>query len=34
VRPGDRIEVYRPLLVDPKEARRVRVALRQRRRAG
>jgi putative ubiquitin-RnfH superfamily antitoxin RatB of RatAB toxin-antitoxin module len=30
VRPGDRIEVYRPLVVDPKEARRLRVALRKR----
>ncbi len=34
VRPGDRIEVYRPLVVDPKEARRARVALRKRRRGG
>jgi len=34
VRPGDRVEVYRPLTVDPKEARRVRVAVRKRRRAG
>jgi uncharacterized protein len=34
VRPGDRIEVYRPLVVDPKEARRARVALRKRQRAG
>ncbi len=25
VKPGDRIEIYRPLLVDPKEARRRRV---------
>lgn len=33
-RSGDRIEVYRPLMVDPKEARRVRVAVRRRRRAG
>jgi putative ubiquitin-RnfH superfamily antitoxin RatB of RatAB toxin-antitoxin module len=28
---GDRIEVYRPLAVDPKEARRVRADLRRRR---
>jgi uncharacterized protein len=34
VRPGDRIEVYRALVVDPKEARRLRVALRKGRRAG
>jgi uncharacterized protein len=27
VRDGDRIEVYRPLLIDPKEARRQRAAL-------
>lgn len=33
-RPGDRIEVYRHLVVDPKEARRVRVALRKRRQSG
>lgn len=31
---GDRIEIYRPLLVDPKEARRVRAGLRRRRKAG
>jgi putative ubiquitin-RnfH superfamily antitoxin RatB of RatAB toxin-antitoxin module len=31
VREGDRIEVYRPLTVDPKEARRVRAAVRSRR---
>lgn len=31
-REGDRIEVYRPLTVDPKEARRQRAELRQRRR--
>jgi putative ubiquitin-RnfH superfamily antitoxin RatB of RatAB toxin-antitoxin module len=31
VRDGDRIEVYRPLLVDPKEARRHRAAVRSRR---
>jgi hypothetical protein len=31
VRDGDRIEVYRPLTVDPKEARRVRAAVRRRR---
>lgn len=33
VREGDRIEVYRPLTVDPKEARRVRAAVRSRRKA-
>jgi putative ubiquitin-RnfH superfamily antitoxin RatB of RatAB toxin-antitoxin module len=31
VREGDRIEVYRPLTVGPKEARRVRAAVRSRR---
>ena len=31
---GDRVEIYRPLLVDPKEARRRRVALRAARKAG
>ena len=34
LRDGDRIEVYRPLTVDPKEARRIRAEVRQRRRAG
>jgi putative ubiquitin-RnfH superfamily antitoxin RatB of RatAB toxin-antitoxin module len=24
LRPGDRVEIYRPLLADPKEARRIR----------
>jgi putative ubiquitin-RnfH superfamily antitoxin RatB of RatAB toxin-antitoxin module len=33
VRDGDRIEVYRPLAVDPKEARRVRAEVRRRRKA-
>ena len=33
VRDGDRIEVYRPLTVDPKEARRIRADVRRRRRA-
>jgi len=28
---GDRVEIYRPLQVDPKEARRVRAELRKRR---
>ncbi len=28
---GDRIEVYRPLTVDPKEARRIRAEIRRRR---
>lgn len=32
VRDGDRIDVYRPLTVDPKQARRIRAAVRQRRR--
>lgn len=31
---GDRIEVYRPLTVDPKEARRLRAQLRRRRSPG
>lgn len=31
VREGDRIEVYRPLTADPKEARRIRAAVRRRR---
>jgi putative ubiquitin-RnfH superfamily antitoxin RatB of RatAB toxin-antitoxin module len=30
---GDRVEIYRPLTVDPKEARRVRAAVRRRRAA-
>jgi len=34
VHDGDRIEIYRPLLVDPKEARRHRAQLRRRRKAG
>jgi putative ubiquitin-RnfH superfamily antitoxin RatB of RatAB toxin-antitoxin module len=34
VRPGDRIEIYRPLTVDPKEARRVRAQVRRRRAGG
>lgn len=33
VHDGDRIEVYRPLAVDPKEARRVRARIRKRRSA-
>jgi len=33
VREGDRIEVYRPLRIDPKEARRVRAEVRRRARA-
>ena len=28
---GDRVEIYRPLIVDPKEARRVRAEVRRRR---
>lgn len=31
VRDGDRIEIYRPLTVDPKEGRRLRAELRRRR---
>jgi putative ubiquitin-RnfH superfamily antitoxin RatB of RatAB toxin-antitoxin module len=31
VREGERIEVYRPLTVDPKEARRIRADVRRRR---
>jgi uncharacterized protein len=31
VQPGDRVEVYRPLLVDPKVARRIRVDVKRRR---
>jgi putative ubiquitin-RnfH superfamily antitoxin RatB of RatAB toxin-antitoxin module len=30
---GDRVEIYRPLTVDPKEARRVRAQVRRRRKA-
>jgi putative ubiquitin-RnfH superfamily antitoxin RatB of RatAB toxin-antitoxin module len=33
VRNGDRIEVYRPLTVDPKEARRIRAEVKRRRTA-
>lgn len=29
---GDRVEIYRPLTIDPKEARRIRVEVRRRRR--
>lgn len=31
VRPGDRIEIYRPLTIDPKEARRIRAEVKRRR---
>jgi hypothetical protein len=31
---GDRVEIYRPLTIDPKEARRIRAAVRRRRRGG
>lgn len=31
VRDGDRIEVYRPLAIDPKQARRIRAEIRRRR---
>lgn len=30
---GDRVEIYRPLRIDPKEARRIRVAVQRRRKA-
>jgi putative ubiquitin-RnfH superfamily antitoxin RatB of RatAB toxin-antitoxin module len=33
VREADRIEVYRPLAIDPKDARRVRAEVRRRRKA-
>jgi uncharacterized protein len=33
LRDGDRVEVYRPLTVDPKEARRVRAEVRRRRKS-
>jgi len=32
--PGDRVEIYRPLEVDPKEARRRRAQCKRQRRAG
>lgn len=32
LRDGDRIEIYRPLTIDPKKARRLRAALRTKRR--
>lgn len=31
LRAGDRVEIYAPLLIDPKQARRVRAAVRRRR---
>ncbi len=31
VRDGDRVEIYRPLTIDPKEARRIRAEVRRRR---
>lgn len=34
VHDGDRVEVYRPLTIEPKQARRIRVALRRRRKPG
>jgi putative ubiquitin-RnfH superfamily antitoxin RatB of RatAB toxin-antitoxin module len=34
LRSGDRVEVYRPLTVDPKEARRIRAEIRRRRKGG
>lgn len=32
LQPGDRVEIYRPLTVDPKEARRLRAAARNKKR--
>lgn len=32
VEEGDRVEIYRPLTIDPKEARRIRVQVQRRRR--
>jgi uncharacterized protein len=32
LRDGDRVEIYRPMTIDPKEARRVRAAIRRKRR--
>ena len=34
LRDGDRVEIYRPLIVDPKEARRVRAEVKRRRKGG
>ena len=34
LRDGDRVEIYRPLIVEPKEARRVRAEIRRRRKGG
>jgi putative ubiquitin-RnfH superfamily antitoxin RatB of RatAB toxin-antitoxin module len=34
LRDGDRVEIYRPLIVEPKEARRVRAEIRRRRSKG
>ncbi len=34
LRDGDRVEIYRPLTIEPKEARRIRADVRRRRRAG
>lgn len=31
---GDRVEIYRPLTMDPRQARRIRVAVRRQRRTG
>jgi putative ubiquitin-RnfH superfamily antitoxin RatB of RatAB toxin-antitoxin module len=33
VEDGDRVEIYRPLRIDPKEARRLRAAIRNRRKS-
>lgn len=33
VREGDRIEIYRPLAIDPRQARRIRAEIRRRRKA-
>lgn len=34
LRDGDRVEIYRPLTIDPKDARRVRAEVRRRRKGG
>ena len=34
LRDGDRVEIYRPLTIEPKQARRLRAAVRRRRRGG
>ena len=34
LREGDRVEIYRPLTIDPKDARRIRADVRRRRKGG